>query len=68
MRPIDGDALRTMTKDEYHAYLHDQIESIDTLIERFSENGSSAMTAIAILICERDRLVDKVFEFECEST
>ncbi len=48
-----------MTNEEYRAFLTDEIKSLTEMIQ----SGGNA-TAVALLICEKNRLVDKLFEVE----
>lgn len=53
-----------MTKDEYKAFLKQTIRDLQEIIEG---GGFGNPTATAMIICERNRLVEKLYEFECKT-
>ena len=52
-----------MTKDEYKDYLKNEIAELTDLLK----NGRGEPISLALLICEKNRLVDKLYEFECKT-
>lgn len=50
-----------MTKDEYRDHLKNSIKTLSEIIE---EGGFGNPTASAIIICEHNRLVDKLYELD----
>lgn len=53
-----------MTKDEYREFLKNEIAKLTESLE----GGFGNPTATALIICERNRLVDKLYEFEVRQT
>lgn len=53
-----------MTKDEYREFLKSEIKKLSEMIE---DGGFGNPTATAIILCEHNRLVDKLYEFECKT-
>lgn len=53
-----------MTKEEYRNYLKN---SIAELSETIGSGGFGNPIATALILCEHNRLVDKLYELECKS-
>ena len=53
-----------MTKDEYREYLKNGIKKLSEMIE---DGGFGNPTATAIILCEHNRLVDKLYELDCKT-
>ena len=49
-----------MTNEEYREFLSDEIDALKQSIE---DGGGNAISR-ALLICEKNRLVDKLYDFE----
>ncbi len=52
-----------MTKDEYKDFLKNEIAELTEVLK----GGFGNPTATALLICEKNRLVDKLYDFECKT-
>ena len=53
--------VKGVTKDEYRDHLKNSIKTLSEIIE---EGGFSNPTASAIIICEHNRLVDRLYELD----
>lgn len=56
--------VRSVTKDEYREFLKNGIKKLSEMIE---DGGFGNPTATAIILCEHNRLVDKLYELDSKT-
>jgi hypothetical protein len=56
-----------MTRDEYLCFLKNEVKMLTETLDKRLENGGAEPVSHVMLICERNRLVDKLSEMECRS-
>ena len=56
--------VKGVTKDEYREFLKNGIKKLSEMIE---DGGFGNPIATAIILCEHNRLVDKLYELDCKT-
>ena len=56
--------VKGVTKDEYRDFLKSGIKKLSEMIE---DGGFGNPTATALILCEHNRLVDKLYELDCKN-